>query len=154
LRIEVFHQTGASDRERVSDAYRKAGVTAQVVPFEPEMPQRYAWADLALCRSGALTVAELAMAGLPGLLVPYPYAADNHQAANARALEDAGAARLLDAEGFDAAMLIAALEALIQSPGTLRQMSESAAGLARPDAAARIVSECRSLLPERREGER
>jgi UDP-N-acetylglucosamine--N-acetylmuramyl-(pentapeptide) pyrophosphoryl-undecaprenol N-acetylglucosamine transferase len=150
--VEVFHQTGASDRDRVADAYQQAGVTAEVVPFEPEMPKRYAWADLAVCRSGALTVAELAMAGLPALLVPYPYAADNHQAANARALEAAGAARMLDAQRFDAAMLVAALESLIENPAEVQRMGAAAAELARPDAAARIVEECRSLLPEHSEG--
>ena len=84
--------------------------------FEPEMPRRYRWADVAVCRSGALTVAELALAGLPALLVPYPYAADDHQAANARALAEAGAARLLDAHEFDAAMLMDALESLASDP--------------------------------------
>jgi len=152
--IEVFHQTGEGDRDRVADAYAKAGVAAEVVAFEPEMPRRYAWADLALCRSGALTVAELAMAGLPALLVPYPYAADDHQAANARALEHAGAARRLDAHRFDAAMLVAALESLAAHPGELERMGAAAAGLARPEAATRILAECRSLLPPLREGGR
>ena len=69
--LEIFHQTGPADRERVADAYAKAGVSAEVVAFEPDMPRRYRWADSAVCRAGALTVAELALAALPALLVPY-----------------------------------------------------------------------------------
>ena len=70
--FEIFHQTGEADRERVASAYAAAGIAARVVAFERDMPARYAESDLALCRSGALTVAELAMAGLPALLVPIP----------------------------------------------------------------------------------
>jgi len=151
-RIEVFHQTGAADRARVADAYAKAGLRAEVVEFSHDMPARYAWADLALCRSGALTVAELALAGLPSLLVPYPYAADDHQAANARALEAAGAARVFDSNAFGAEALEAALDALFAEPRRLTAMSEAAAKLARPDAAKRIVEDCASLPARDAEG--
>ena len=143
--IHVFHQTGAADQERVTQAYAAAGVSAEVLAFEPDMPGRYAWADLALCRSGALTVAELALAGLPALLVPYPYAADNHQRANALALADAGAGRLLDTPlGALAGVLLGVFE----SPGELVAMGRNARALARPDAAERIVAECAALLAE------
>lgn len=143
-RIEVFHQTGEADRERVAAAYRGAGVRAEVVAFEPDMPARYRWADLALCRSGALTVAELALAGLPALLVPYPFAADDHQRANARALADVGAAQLLDAPSGPG--VAAALRALFETPGELLAMGRKAATLARPDAADRIVAACAELI--------
>ncbi len=145
-RIEIVHQTGAADRARVADAYRRAGIRAEVVDFDPALPARYRWADLALCRAGALTVAELAIAGLPSLLVPYPYAADDHQRANARALEHSGAARLLDPARFDGKQLVSALSALFERPDTLVEMSRRARELARPDAAGHIVATCRALV--------
>jgi UDP-N-acetylglucosamine--N-acetylmuramyl-(pentapeptide) pyrophosphoryl-undecaprenol N-acetylglucosamine transferase len=144
-RLEVFHQTGAADRERVAAAYARAGLRAEVVDFDAALASRYQWADVALCRAGALTVAELAMAGLPALLVPYPHATDDHQRANARALEDAGAARVLDPDGFDGKVLAGALGALLERPETLLEMGRRARGLARPEAARRIVDACRAL---------
>jgi UDP-N-acetylglucosamine--N-acetylmuramyl-(pentapeptide) pyrophosphoryl-undecaprenol N-acetylglucosamine transferase len=141
-RIEIFHQAGEADRERTEAAYRAAGLTAEVVAFEPDMPARYRWADLALCRSGALTVAELALAGLPALLVPYPFAADNHQTANAAALVAAGAARMLDESPLGAERVVTALREAFEAPEQLAAMSDSAAKLARPDAAARIIEDC------------
>ncbi len=146
--VEVFHQTGEADRERVAGAYAAAGIRAQVVAFEPAMPVRYRWADLAVCRSGALTVAELSLAGLPALLVPYPYAADDHQTANARALAEAGAAQLLDSRALGEAELGRRIAELFRAPQQLRAMSASAAKLARPDAAERIVEECAALCSE------
>jgi UDP-N-acetylglucosamine--N-acetylmuramyl-(pentapeptide) pyrophosphoryl-undecaprenol N-acetylglucosamine transferase len=144
--LAIFHQTGAADRERVADAYAKAGIDASVVDFEPDMPSRYRWADLALCRSGALTVAELAMAALPAIFVPYPYAADDHQAANARALAEAGAARVLDSRSLTGERLAAELRDLFAAPGELRSMSDAAGRLARPDAAEQIIGDCAALL--------
>jgi len=143
--LTVFHQTGAADRERVADAYAKAGIRAEVVDFSHDMPARYAWADLALCRSGALTVAELALAGLPALLVPYPYAADDHQTANARSLADVGAARVFDSQTFTADGLEQTLTELFEAPASLAAMSTAAAKLARPDAARRIIDDCAAL---------
>lgn len=146
--LEIVHQTGDADRERVASAYAGTELRAEVVPFAADMPRRYRQADLALCRAGALTVAELTMAALPALLVPYPYAADDHQAANASALERAGAARVLPARATSdelAARLLEALNRLVRTPAELQRMSAAAAGLARPDAARRIVEECAAL---------
>ena len=148
-RFEVFHQTGSADRARVAEAYQRAGFRAEVVDFEPELPRRYRWADLAVCRAGALTVAELALAGLPALLVPYPHAADDHQRANARAREQAGAARVLDPAGFGAKALVAAVAALLERPEALVEMGHRARELARPDAAQRVVAACRALVRTR-----
>jgi len=141
-RIEIFHQAGEADRERTEAAYRSAGLRAEVVGFEPDMPERYRWADLALCRSGALTVAELALAGLPALLVPYPFAADNHQTANAAALVAAGAARMLDENPLGGERVAKALREAFEAPEQLEAMGDNAAKLARPDAATRIVEDC------------
>jgi UDP-N-acetylglucosamine--N-acetylmuramyl-(pentapeptide) pyrophosphoryl-undecaprenol N-acetylglucosamine transferase len=150
--FEIFHQSGETDRKRVTAAYQEAGVAAEVVAFEPEMPQRYRWADIAVCRSGALTVAELALAGLPALLVPYPHAADDHQLANARALADAGAARVLDSRPLSSQALAKTLQACFESPDELLAMGERAAGLAHPEAAETIVAECAALVDSTKEG--
>lgn len=140
--VEVFHQAGESDRESVSARYTKLGITAEVVDFEVDMPKRYRWADLAICRAGALTVAELALAGMPALLVPYPFAADDHQAANARALEEAGAARCLDARPLDPTTLAQAIAEFVTSPRRLGLMREAAMRLAHPNAAKEIIDHC------------
>ncbi len=147
--VEVFHQTGEADRATVEARYAALGLPAEVVAFEYDMPARYAWADLAICRAGALTVAELALAGMPALLVPYPFAADDHQAANARALEEAGAARRLDARPLDVHALAQAVAELVTTPGRLVLMQEAAERLARPHAAQDIVEHCIARLEGR-----
>ena len=145
-RIEIFHQAGEADRERTEAAYRAAKLKAEVVAFEPDMPARYRWADLALCRSGALTVAELALAGLPALLVPYPFAADDHQTANAAALVAAGAAQMLDENPLGGERVARALREAFEFPEQLTAMGDSASKLARSDAAARIIEDCAKQL--------
>lgn len=147
--VEVFHQTGEADREAVSARYAELGIPAEVVAFEKDMPKRYQWADLAICRAGALTVAELALAGMPALLVPYPFAADDHQSANARALEAAGAARCLEARPLDLTALAQSIAEFIISPGRLVLMREAAARLARPNAAEEIIDHCVARLEGR-----
>jgi UDP-N-acetylglucosamine--N-acetylmuramyl-(pentapeptide) pyrophosphoryl-undecaprenol N-acetylglucosamine transferase len=146
LPVRIFHQAGELDYEDVKAAYEGFSRPHRVVRFEPDMPARYGWADLALCRAGALTVAELALAGLPSLLVPLPSAADDHQSANARALADAGAAVALDPRPLDDEALFAEIEALASEPQRLERMSEAARREGRPEAAAHIVSRIRVLL--------
>ena len=150
--LEIFHQTGEADQKRVAHAYDQSVLPATVVAFEADMPTRYRWANLALCRAGAITVAELALAGLPALLVPYPYAADDHQAANARELEAAGAARRLDSSGLDGKSISEALLSLLSAPDELAAMSSAAFKLARPDAATRVIEECCDLLVASKRG--
>jgi len=147
--IEIFHQTGTADFERVRAAYKASGVSAEVVEFERDMPRRYRWAHLALCRAGALTLAELCLSGLPALLVPYPFAADNHQDANARAMENAGAAEVLrglDLKGKDWARVVQAIRSLSKDPLALPRMSRAALDLSRPSAADDIVQACAASL--------
>jgi UDP-N-acetylglucosamine--N-acetylmuramyl-(pentapeptide) pyrophosphoryl-undecaprenol N-acetylglucosamine transferase len=145
LELTVVHQTGEADRSWVADAYARAGFDAEVLAFEPEMLARYRWADLALCRAGALTVAELALAGLPALLVPLPWAADDHQNVNARALERAGAALRLEATELAGKDVAEALRGLFREPSRILEMARCAAAAARPDAAAAVARECRLL---------
>lgn len=147
--VEVFHQAGEADRASVEARYAEFGLPAEVVAFEYEMPKRYQWADLVICRAGALTVAELALAGMPALLVPYPFAADDHQAANAGALEEAGAARRLEARPLDVHTLAQAVAELVTTPGRLVLMREAAERLARPHAPADIIEHCRARLEGR-----
>lgn len=146
--LTIFHQSGEAELKRVSTAFRDARVEGVVVPFESDMPKRYRWADVALCRAGALTLAELSLAGLPALLVPYPHAADDHQSANARELEAAGAAKLLGGltEGVAGDRLADAVADLLSDPQRLQQMSDAAREWARPDTSRDIVADCAQLV--------
>lgn len=141
--LEIVHQSGDADQDRVAAAYARSSQKAQVVGFEPDLGARYRWADLALCRAGALTLAELGLAGLPALLVPYPYAADDHQQKNAQIFADAGAGIVLEDKDLEATRLATRLRDLARERDTLGRMARAALRFARPDAAADIV---RSVL--------
>ncbi|TWI02906.1 UDP-N-acetylglucosamine-N-acetylmuramylpentapeptide N-acetylglucosamine transferase [Luteimonas cucumeris] len=137
--LEVRHQCGEKMAAAAQQAYADAGVSASVEPFIADMAQAYAWADLVVCRAGALTLAELCAAGLGAVLVPFPQAVDDHQTRNAQFLVERGAAVLVaEGEGFDE-RLIAALRPLLADAGKRRAMAEAARTLARPDAADRIA---------------
>jgi UDP-N-acetylglucosamine--N-acetylmuramyl-(pentapeptide) pyrophosphoryl-undecaprenol N-acetylglucosamine transferase len=110
------------------------------------MAAAYAWADLVVCRSGALTVAELCAAGIGALLVPLPSAADDHQTANARFLVEHGAAVLLPQSGLDAERLANEIRALAAAPARRLAMAEAARALAKPDAAAIVARRCLEQL--------
>jgi UDP-N-acetylglucosamine--N-acetylmuramyl-(pentapeptide) pyrophosphoryl-undecaprenol N-acetylglucosamine transferase len=118
----------------VRDAYAGLdGVTCRVEPFIENMGDAYAWADLVICRAGALTVAELAVTGRPSILVPLPHAIDDHQTANARFLADAGAACLIPQAELPAT-LQETLETLLAEPARLASMARAALACARPRA--------------------
>ncbi len=149
--VSIIHQTGEHDYAAVAGAYERAGMTdARVSPFVDDMEAAYAWADLGLTRAGASTVAELCGTGLPSILVPFPQAAHDHQTFNARALEKAGAARLMAQKDLTASVLADTLLELLGSPGMLVSMSQSALLLATPDAAANVVSVMESVVADRR----
>lgn len=141
-RPEVWHQCGAQAVEATRAAYAEAGVEARIEPFIEAMEQAYAWADLALCRAGALTLAELAAAGLGAVLVPYPHAVDDHQTRNATFMTGAGAARLLPESALSAQALVREVGMLLADRARLLGMATAARALARPDAAARIADAC------------
>lgn len=141
-RPEVWHQCGESDLDATRRAYRRHGIKARVEPFIVDMAAAYAWADLALCRAGALTLAELAAVGLGAVLVPYPYAVDDHQTRNAVAMVDAGAALLCQESQCAASILAGHLQALLSDAHARLQMAESARVLARPQAAQTIAQRC------------
>ncbi|MDE2156913.1 MAG: undecaprenyldiphospho-muramoylpentapeptide beta-N-acetylglucosaminyltransferase [Xanthomonadaceae bacterium] len=141
-RPEVLHQCGSRGLDEALQAYAEAGVEARVVPFIDDMAGSYAWADLALCRAGALTLAELAAAGLGALLVPFPHAVDDHQTRNAETLVAAGAAELIPENRLDADPLAQRLEALLGDRAKLVSMAVAARTLAKPDAAQVIAAAC------------
>jgi UDP-N-acetylglucosamine--N-acetylmuramyl-(pentapeptide) pyrophosphoryl-undecaprenol N-acetylglucosamine transferase len=141
-RPQVVHQSGEKHLQELGQAYAQAGVKASLVAFIDDMAGAYAWADLIICRAGALTVAELAAAGVASVLVPFPHAVDDHQTGNARFLSTAGAAILLPQSELDPQRL-AALRQL--SRGQLLQMAEKARALARPDATAVVAQACVDL---------
>jgi UDP-N-acetylglucosamine--N-acetylmuramyl-(pentapeptide) pyrophosphoryl-undecaprenol N-acetylglucosamine transferase len=142
LRPQVFHQAGKQHDGITGERYRAAGVEAQVAPFIKDMARAYAWADLVVCRAGALTVSELAAAGLPALLLPLPHAIDDHQTRNAEYLAKEGAAVLLPQRSTDAATLAAQLSEVLMHPERLQEMARTARRLAKPDATRSVVEIC------------
>ena len=139
-RVNILHQAGKIDVERIREAYRAAGADeGQVHGFVEDMAGAYAWADLALCRAGASTIFELAATGTPSVLVPFPFAAHDHQRVNAKALEALGAAILADQKDLTGAILAELVLGLLGDAARLGAMSRAARAFARPDAAALIV---------------
>ncbi|MDD3813037.1 MAG: undecaprenyldiphospho-muramoylpentapeptide beta-N-acetylglucosaminyltransferase [Desulfocapsaceae bacterium] len=144
--IEVIHQTGAADQEMVRLAYEQAGVKATVAAFFTDMAEIYGKSDLLVSRAGATTLAELAVLGKPALLIPYPFAADDHQYRNGRYYADSGGAVVLMERELSGRKLAEALAALVSSPGRLQEMAEAMHSMARPDAAERIVDVCLEMI--------
>lgn len=140
-RPEVWHQTGLRLIEQARRSYAEAGVEVRLDAFIEDMSSAYQWADLVLCRAGALTIAELAAVGVASILVPYPHAVDDHQTGNARFLVDAGAALLLPQPELTPEHLRSRL-ALLQQPEKLVAMARSARAVAMPDAAQRVAQLC------------
>jgi len=138
-RLRIVHQTGVAMRPEVAEAYAAAGREAEVVEFLDDMEARFAAADLVLCRSGATTAAELTAAGKASVLVPFALAADDHQTSNARALQDAGAARMIEEKDLTGEVLARAVRETLETPGRLEAMESAARALGRPDAAARVA---------------
>lgn len=125
LPIRVLHLTGPSDEAKIRTRYAEAGVTADVRAFTHDMPSLYDAADLAICRSGAATCAELSEFGVPALFIPYPHAARDHQMANARAMERAKAADVVPEHDLGAGWLARYLAHNMQNPARLKKMGES-----------------------------
>jgi len=146
VNIEIRHQAGATRVDEATQAYSAAGVEAEITPFISDMAEAYGWADLVICRSGALTVAELAAAGVASVLVPFAYAVDDHQTRNAEYLADAGAAIILSQSSLDARTLAAALKPLLSDRKVLLSMAIAARHKALPDAAEKVVEACREWV--------
>ena len=145
-RVRFVHQTGEFDLTRVAAAYESSGMPGEVHAFLHDMPQRYRWAHLVLSRAGASTLAELTACGKPAVLVPYPYAADDHQRHNALAMQKHGAAQvILDAE-LTGQRVRDSLERYILDPACLGEQATQSRRLGRPHAARDIVERCLEML--------
>ncbi|MCG6921871.1 MAG: undecaprenyldiphospho-muramoylpentapeptide beta-N-acetylglucosaminyltransferase [Acidobacteria bacterium] len=138
-RLRIVHQTGERMLAEVTAAYDASARGAEVVAFLDDMAERMAGADLVLSRSGATTCAELTVGGRAALLVPFARAADDHQRTNAKALEDAGAARMIEETDLTGEALAREITALVDEPSRIGAMEEAARRLGRPDAAARVA---------------
>lgn len=145
-RPQIWHQCGRNNVEATQQGYREAGLElnkeCRVEPFITDMAAAYKWADLVICRAGALTVSELAAAALPSVLVPYPHAVDDHQTSNARWLCDAGAGLLIQQRDLDAAEVAALLTGLDADRQRLTDMSRAAHRLAQPQASDLVTAQC------------
>lgn len=144
--FRLIHQTGAADAEQVRAGYAAAGVQAEVAPFIKDMAAIYAQVDMAVARAGATSLAELAVMGLPAVLIPYPHAADDHQTANASYYVAGGGALMYREAGLNAAQLASAILELVEDGGKLAQMGTAMRQMAVPDAAERILADCMELI--------
>jgi UDP-N-acetylglucosamine--N-acetylmuramyl-(pentapeptide) pyrophosphoryl-undecaprenol N-acetylglucosamine transferase len=141
----VRHQCGSVTIDRAREAYAQAGVDAELVPFIEDMASAYAWADLVVCRAGALTVAELCAVGVPAVFVPYPSAVDDHQTANAMPMVEAGAAAVIQEADLSDESLAGELKHWMTSRKDLLERARRARQLARPEALKRITELCLQL---------
>lgn len=140
---QIIHQSGEKQIEALKKAYAEAGVAADCRAFIHDMAEVYAWADLVICRAGALTVAELANVGAASILVPFPFAVDDHQTTNAAYLAQAGAAQLIQQRDLDIGSLAALLQTLDRA--TCLAMAQKARALARPQATRQVAAVCQQL---------
>lgn len=145
LRPEIWHSTGKGAAEKVQALYEKFALTARVAEFIQDMPAAYTWADLVICRAGALTIAELAAAGIASILVPYPHAVDDHQTKNAQWLVNADAALLIKQDTLHVT-LQSLLTQLLQDRPRLLTMANAARSLAMPESTQIIVERCLKLI--------
>lgn len=137
--VELLHQTGSEAHAGLAHEFAESGLPGEVMPFIADMPQAFARADLIVCRSGAGAVAEVMAAGKPSILVPFPYAADQHQLRNAEALARSGAAKLVLDKDMDGRRLFEEVEKLANNPERLHIMGRRAREMAHPNAARRAA---------------
>jgi UDP-N-acetylglucosamine--N-acetylmuramyl-(pentapeptide) pyrophosphoryl-undecaprenol N-acetylglucosamine transferase len=147
--IQVIHQTGAADEQQVRTRYAELGVQAEVQSFFADMAGLYSSADLVVSRAGATTLAELSVMGLPALLIPYPYAADDHQKTNALHYQEGGAARMLPESELSGENLADEMKKLMDDPKLLVRMAISMINMGRPEATERIIDECLQLIDQK-----
>jgi UDP-N-acetylglucosamine--N-acetylmuramyl-(pentapeptide) pyrophosphoryl-undecaprenol N-acetylglucosamine transferase len=144
--VTLIHQTGSADADRVRGGYAAAGIKAEVAPFFKDMAALYRRADLVVARAGATSLAELAVMGLPALLIPYPYATDDHQAKNGQYYAAGGGACMYRETELDAALLAGKIAELLTDSEKLNNMAEAMEKMAKPDATDRILDNCMELI--------
>lgn len=145
-KIQFLHQTGKSDYDAVRETYRKWSFRGTVSAFVHQMAEAYAVADLVISRAGATTLAELTAVGRPAILIPYPYAAGNHQEINAQRLAEMGAARVIPDHELDSEILAKDIRDLYESAATRHEMERSSRSLGKPEAAQKVVEIVMSLI--------
>ena len=138
--LSIVHQTGERDYNAVRTAYARREINAEVLPFLTNMAERFAWADVIVCRAGAITAAEIAAAGRAAIFIPFGRATDSHQLRNAQEMSRAGAGRLISETDLTADKLTAEIFSLLDQPQEIEKLSTAARGLARPHAARDIVN--------------
>jgi UDP-N-acetylglucosamine--N-acetylmuramyl-(pentapeptide) pyrophosphoryl-undecaprenol N-acetylglucosamine transferase len=151
--LAIVHQTGERDYNAVRTAYARREYLAEVVPFLTNMAERFAWADMIVCRAGAITASEIAAAGRAAIFIPFGAATDSHQLRNAQEMANAGAGRVIPEPELTADRLCTEIFSLLDQPREIERMSNAARGLARPDAARDIVNlieEVAHMRPPRR----
>jgi len=146
VKISVWQQTGTKHFGPAKAKFAEYKLDAKVTAFIDDMNAAYTWADLIVCRAGALTVSELAVIGKPAIFVPFPYAVDDHQTQNAREADHAGAAILLKQTDCTVEVLADMLKSLIQDPSRLNRMAEKMKALGRPNATQEIVKICEQFV--------
>jgi len=144
--LKVVHQTGQDGFETVAAAYKRKNLKVEAYRFIEAMGEAYNSADLVVCRAGATSLAEITAAGLPSILIPYPFASDDHQTINARSLEKAGAAVMIRQEGLTGAVLAGEIRRLYGDPQALKSMRERSKALGRPRAAQEIAENFSRLI--------
>lgn len=144
--MQFLHQTGKNDFEMVREAYRKMGFNGTVTAFIHQMPEAYAAADIVIARAGATTLAELTAIGKPAILVPYPYAAGDHQKMNAQKLSELGAARMIPDRELTGELLAKNIKGLYEDKNAMLEMLKVSKSLGKPEAAQRVVDVVLSLL--------
>lgn len=147
--LSIIHQTGEDDYERVREAYGRLRITnykLQITRFIDDMAGAYKKADLVICRAGATSIAEIITLGMVSILIPYPFAADNHQEINARCLADNGAAIMMREGDVNGETLAGIIRRFIEDPDELERMRERAKTLGRPGATEAVVEECYKLV--------
>jgi UDP-N-acetylglucosamine--N-acetylmuramyl-(pentapeptide) pyrophosphoryl-undecaprenol N-acetylglucosamine transferase len=143
--ITVHHQTGKNNQARVTEAYQRVAIQADVAEFIDDMDKAYAWADIVICRAGALTVSEIAAAGKFAIFVPFPHAVDDHQTANARFLVDGEAALLLAQKDFNKESIVALLRPYLAAHGAIYERASKAKALATLNSSQAVAAICEEL---------
>ncbi|MBI3582348.1 MAG: undecaprenyldiphospho-muramoylpentapeptide beta-N-acetylglucosaminyltransferase [Nitrospinae bacterium] len=150
--IFIIHQAGITDCEFVKKSYEKIGFESEVVPFIHNMADSYKKADLIICRAGATTISEITACGKASILIPFPFAANNHQEMNAHVLKDNGAAEMIIEKDLSGEVLANKILFLMQSRTRLLEMERGSKKMGKPDAAKEIVEQCYELLKSKETG--
>jgi UDP-N-acetylglucosamine--N-acetylmuramyl-(pentapeptide) pyrophosphoryl-undecaprenol N-acetylglucosamine transferase len=144
--IRIIHQCGAGRCDEALDSYKRAGLEAEIVEFIDDVDSKLQWANIIICRAGALTVSEISAVGLPSILVPYPYAIDDHQTANAMYLVNGGAAKVVQETEFESGALASTIREMFSSKQLIESMSLNAFKLGKRGVAKQFVDRCEQLV--------